>query len=252
MSPTQANNGLAWATRHFFSSCHIHVIPGYKQPRLQSQPSFMNILSLAALTGLFVMQSTAPAPNPASRQSVPTPDDAKQRLELADEVNGLHGIGSPWHLKASFEVFGPDGKSSDIGTYEEWRLNDQQFRVAFHSSSLSVEEFATDHGIFYTGQWPGMPLNDLSRLISNPVPPYKPEKVVLENYQHSFGAQQLPCTSLRSATEKTPTINAASLCFTHAGAFLEYMNFSNGAIQILFKEVGSVRGHYMAKVWKSL
>jgi hypothetical protein len=30
------------------------------------------------------------------------------------------------------------------------------------------------------------------------------------------------------------------------------MNFSNGAIQILFKEVGSVRGHYMAKVWKSL
>ena len=73
--------------------------------------------------------------------NVTTPTDPKQRMELAKTVNGLLGLDIPWHLKATYEVFGPDGKSTDKGTFEEWRLNANQYRIALHSPSISAEEF---------------------------------------------------------------------------------------------------------------
>jgi hypothetical protein len=72
---------------------------------------------------------------------VATPADPKQRMELAKKVNGLLGLDIPWHLQATYEVFGPEGKSTDAGTFEEWRLNANQYRIAWHSPSISAEEF---------------------------------------------------------------------------------------------------------------
>jgi hypothetical protein len=72
-----------------------------------------------------------------------TPRDAKERMELAEKVNGLQGLDISWHLKASYEVVGTDGKSTDTGTYEEWRVSAKQYRVALHSPSISVEEYGT-------------------------------------------------------------------------------------------------------------
>ena len=76
---------------------------------------------------------------PASPAEVMTPKDAKERMDLARKVNGLQGLDIPWHLKASYEVFAADGKSSDTGTYEEWRVNAKQYRIALHGSSVSVD-----------------------------------------------------------------------------------------------------------------
>jgi hypothetical protein len=103
--------------------------------------------------------ATSPAPSaaagpasqagaPATPTNVATPSDPNQRMELAGKMNGLLGLDIPWHMKATYEVFGPDGKSTDTGTYEEWRLNADQYRIAFHSPSISAEEFGTDHGVF--------------------------------------------------------------------------------------------------------
>src|SRR5271163_2212389 len=110
---------------------------------------------------LFVLaqSTTAPAPPaaggassqpgpPASPAEVTTPKDAKERMDLARKVNGLQGLDVPWHLKANYEVFAADGKSSDTGTYEEWRVNAKQYRIALHGSSVSVEVYGTDHGVF--------------------------------------------------------------------------------------------------------
>src|SRR5580692_5789586 len=83
---------------------------------------------------------------PATPTNVATPADPNQRMELAGKMNGLLGLDIPWHIKATYEVFGPDGKSTDTGTYEEWRLNADQYRIALHSPSISAEEFGTDHG----------------------------------------------------------------------------------------------------------
>jgi hypothetical protein len=95
--------------------------------------------------------SSQPAPD-TSPAEVMTPKDAKERMDLARKVNGLQGLDIPWHLKASYEVFAADGKSSDTGTYEEWRVNAKQYRIALHGSSVSVEEYGTDHGVFRAGE----------------------------------------------------------------------------------------------------
>ncbi len=132
--------------------------------------------------------SSQPAP-PASAAEVITPKDPKERMDLARKVNGLQGLDVPWHLKASYEVFGADGKSSDTGTYEEWRVNATQYRVALHGSSVSVEEYGTDHGVFRTGEqdWPGRPLSSIQTMVERPIfPERNPEKTVLQNYERSF------------------------------------------------------------------
>jgi hypothetical protein len=73
-------------------------------------------------------------------------------MDLARKVNGLQRLDVRWHLKANYEVFAADGKSSDTGTYEEWRVNAKQYRIALHGSSVSVEEYGTDHGVFRAGE----------------------------------------------------------------------------------------------------
>ncbi len=59
-------------------------------------------------------------------------------MELATKVNGLKGLDVPWHLKATYQVFGPDGKQTEKGTYEEWRVSAQQYRIALHRPSEST------------------------------------------------------------------------------------------------------------------
>jgi hypothetical protein len=110
------------------------------------------LLSLGASFLLaFVQASTTPPPplaSPAASQATPpaggevsTPTDPKERLELGRKMNGLRGLAPlPWHLKATYEVFDQEGKSKDKGTYEEWRVNAKQYKLAFHSAELSLED----------------------------------------------------------------------------------------------------------------
>src|ERR1700733_2901341 len=92
--------------------------------------SLILVILLMGCLGFAQAQETPPAPAGPPSQAVPstssavvtTPTDPKERMELAEKVNGLHGLDIPWHLKASFEVFGLDGKSTDKGIFEKWRV----------------------------------------------------------------------------------------------------------------------------------
>jgi TonB family protein len=187
-----------------------------------------------------------PTPSPAE---VTTPTDPKERMELAQKVNGLHGLDMPWHLKASYEVFGIDGKSTDNGTFEEWRVNNKQYRVALHSPTISAEEYGTDHGVFRTGDqsWPGRPLSLIARMIMRPVPPpEQPDKIVLQNYERSVGKQKLQCTALIHREAKQTMQDAASYCFASANAVLFYSGTSNKMFQTVFEHISIVHGQYFA------
>jgi hypothetical protein len=85
-------------------------------------------------------------------------------MELATKVNGLQGLNVPWHLKAAYQLFGPDGKETEKGTCEEWRVNAQQYRIALQGPTQSKEEYGTDHGTFRTGDrgWLRRPLSSTS------------------------------------------------------------------------------------------
>jgi len=155
-------------------------------------------------------------------------------MDLARKVNGLQGLDIPWHLKASYEVFAADGKSSDTGTYEEWRVNATQYRVALHGSSVSAEMYGTDHGVFRAGEqdWPGKPLSSIQTMIERPIfPERNPEKTVLQNYERSFGKEKVACTALMGRGTQATTQNSPSFCFSSNNAVLFYASTGNQMYQ---------------------
>ena len=222
--------------------------------------SLILVVLLISFLGFAQAQATPPgppAPVTAPSQAAPstnsgemvTPTDPKERMELAQKVNGLHGLDIPWHLKASYEVFGLDGKSTDKGTYEEWRVSAKQYRLALHSPTVSAEEYGTDHGVFRTGDqgWPGRPLSSIRAMIAQPVlPPVHPEKTVLQNYERSFGKLKLQCTALVDQGAKQKMEDAPSYCFASTNAILFYSGSFSRMYQTLFEHISLVHGYYFA------
>jgi TonB family protein len=218
------------------------------------------VILLISSVGFAQTQATLPGPPApitapsqatpsASSAEVVTPTDPKERMELAQKVNGLHGLDIPWHLKASYEVFGLDGKPTDAGTFEEWRVGAKQYRVALHSPTISAEEYGTDHGVFKTGDqsWPGRPLSLIRRMIMQPVPsPEQPDRIVLQNYERRFGKEKLPCTALINRDAKQTMENAASYCFASKNAVLFYSGSFSKMYQTLFEHISIVHGQYFA------
>lgn len=197
-----------------------------------------------------VQPTAAAQPAPSVQpEDAPTPSDPKERLKLAEEVNGLHGFDMPWHLKASYEVFAPDGSSKDKGTYEEWRKDAKQYKIAFHSPAVSVEEYGTDHGIFRSGgkDLPRKPLSLIKEEIMQPVAlEGNPEKVQLKNYERSFGKGKAPCTALVTRDGNETTETAASFCFAPQNAVVLYTSSPYRRFQALLEHIAFTNGHYLA------
>jgi hypothetical protein len=192
------------------------------------------------------LQARPQAAGPTPPQDVPTPSAPKERLALAEKVNGLHGVDIPWHLKASYEVFAPDGTSKDKGSYEEWWKDGKQYKIALHSPAISVEEYGTDHGTFRSGgqDWPGRPLSLLQATIMRPVPPREnPEKAHLQNYERSFGAGKLPCTALLFRDDNGMMDNATSYCFARTNAVVLYTSTPYRRYQALLEHIAFLHGH---------
>jgi TonB family protein len=211
----------------------------------------MLCLGVSLLLAL-AQSTTAPAP-PAAQAAAPaaliTPKDANERMELAERVNGLLGIDIPWHLKATYEVFGVDGKSTDTGTYEEWRVNAQQYRRAMHSPSLSIDVYGTEHGTFGTGgqDWPGRPLSLIEGMITRPITGKRdPEKTALQNYERNFGAGKLPCTAVMVRGSQQTAQDSTAFCFAPENAVLVYSSWGNHVYQTVFEHIVIAHGHYLA------
>ena len=204
-------------------------------------------LVMLALLAPFLM-TPALAATAVGGSDLNTPNDARARIVLAERTNGLRLVDVPWHLKASYVVFADGGTTSDAGTYEEWRVSEKEYRVALHSSSLSVEEFGTAHGVFRVGQgdWPREPLSSITSMIAGPSFPHISDDTVLENFQHSFGASKLTCTAVRKRSEHTTLTDFPSYCFSPTDAVLLYTSSANAASQTVFEHFKTMRGHYLA------
>jgi hypothetical protein len=223
----------------------------------------MLLLSLGTSFLLTLAQASAPLAAPAAAasasQAVPvakgvdlsTPTDPKERLELGQKVNGLRGLDPlPWHLKASYEVFDADGKPKDKGTFEEWRVSAKQYKLAFHSAELSLEEYGTDHGIFRSGgqDWPSSPVGGVQQEIVQPIPfQVGVAKGGFENTQRALGTLKLPCTAVLYGNPKEVLENAAAYCFAPMNGVLLYSSGTKKEFQTLFEHISTVHGQYVAR-----
>jgi TonB family protein len=218
-------------------------------------PSAFLLLALAQAAT--VPQSPAaaspspPVAAPAAAGNVDTPNDPKQRIELGRNVNGLHGLNlGPWHLKASYEVFAPDGTVDDKGTFEEWWIRAKQYKMTFHSLKLSLEEYGTPHGTFRTGgqDWPSKPVGMLPTLLMKPIEGETGSKErKLKNYDRTLGTLRLQCTAFVSPAETDFEQNSYSYCFAKSNAILLYSTNPQRVFQTIFEQVSLVQGHYLGR-----
>jgi TonB family protein len=198
------------------------------------------------------------AGGPAEQQAVPvgiesyaTPDDPKDRLEAGWRSNGLERPGSqPWHLKAIYEVFDADGKPSDKGTFEEWWVNQTQYRLSYSGTKFSQEEYGTDHGFFHAGDpnWPDGPLRLLQPTVIRPIP--SPEEINdwgKHNVERKFGDLKLSCTALSYHGGKEVSENSPAFCFDRSKIVLRYSNTSFRATQTIFDHPTVFRDGFVAR-----
>ena len=182
-------------------------------------------------------------------QSIPaTPTDPNERLELGRKLNGLQGVNFPWHLKASYEVFDTAGKSQDKGTFEEWWVSERRYKLAYHSTQFSQEEYSTDRGIFHSGDagWPSSPVSLLRRAITEPLPLKVGDNWEQRNLERKLGKTRFVCTALSQHTKNVDE-SSASFCFEPTTVVLRYSNTGDRVEQTLYNNIVLYRGRLIAR-----
>ena len=217
----------------------------------------MPILSLTASFLLAIAQATTASPaaaplpaGPATKPAdLPTPQDAKERMALAEKVNGLAGLDLPWHLKATFEVLAAGASTPETGTYEEWHGTDKQYHVAIHSPTTSVEEYGNAQGEFRVGtqDWPLLPVSAIRKMVIQPVDPSNdPEKFALQNYERKFGPDKYQCTAVMVKKSSERPEDANSFCFLPTNAVVLLTSTEEKLFQTVYERSSRVHGRYLA------
>ncbi len=97
----------------------------------------------------------------AASGSVPTaqlvPQNARELLLAAAQVNGLDSPGlKPWHILVSYEKFDGGVNTADRGSYEEFWVAPNQYRLSYTSRDITQTDIATEKALYRTGAdgWP--------------------------------------------------------------------------------------------------
>jgi hypothetical protein len=184
------------------------------------------------------------------------PQDPRELLLAAANINGLDAPGlKSWHILVSYDKFDEDGDNVDSGKYEEYWITPRQYRLSYTSHDFTQTDFATENGLFRTGddRWPG---ELQTRVRDEFVRPMfrelnlqfaKPEKKMRE-----FGKVQLPCVILRATTgNMTISDNGlAAFCFEPNSLILRYSKggMAPGTVwdQIEYNRIVRFQGRYIA------
>ena len=203
---------------------------------------------------------TPALPATSSGQTVPrevVPRDPKELLLAAAQVNGLDAPGlKPWHILVSYDKFDGDGDNVDSGTYEEFWVGASQYRLTYTSHDFTQTDFATENGLFRTGndKWPG---ELQTRVRDEFVRPMfremdfdysKPERE-----KRDFGKVKLPCVMLRRPETGYMTVAGgarAGFCFEPDSLILRYSKGGMGRStiwdQTLYSRIMQFQDRYVA------
>lgn len=142
-------------------------------PKLMRLARVLCLCLLAPAAGVSG-QTPSPGAPPASAQTATSalPDDPAALLQLAAQVNGLHGTDlKPWHIRATWETLDDQGKPKDQGTLEEWWAGDKKYKVTYKSDKVDRTSYQTDHGFYLAERTSANPWQfaTAERLIRQPV-----------------------------------------------------------------------------------
>ena len=92
---------------------------------------------------------------------------------LAANSNGLVTPGlQPWHLKASFKLFDPQGKTTDDGTIEEFWAGHHKIRITYTGRNFTQTTYWTEAGMLQSGssELPSYLIPELLAALVEPIP----------------------------------------------------------------------------------
>jgi TonB family protein len=108
------------------------------------------VLLVVASAGAVAQDSTPAAATAQATQ--PAPTDSKEIMLQAAKLNGLTGENvKPWHLKATYELLGDDGKPADQGTYEEFWVSSTKYKRTYTGVNLTQTDYGSDKGELRAG-----------------------------------------------------------------------------------------------------
>ncbi len=122
----------------------------------------------------------------------------------------------PWHIKATFQLFGDDGVVTEEGTYEEFWASPFQFKRTFTGKSFSQTAYGSQKGVLLastTGETPDLLLAARNNLVS-PMPFFD---AIIQNTTYTTkplnsGSLKLLCAIPTASAPGAPADNSA-YCF---------------------------------------
>jgi TonB family protein len=189
-------------------------------------------------------QDSTPAPG-TPQATTSEPADPKALMLQAARLNGLTGDDlKPWHLKATYQLLGDDGKPTDQGTYEEFWVSSTKYKRIFTGNNLSVSEYGTDKGELRSGasQSFSPPLLDAQHDL---VEPFPTEKTIQTS---EFSIKQIDSNGAKlSCLSLTPQAYPGyTYCVDGGQSMLRVSVCAAESIQILHNRILRFQGHFIA------
>jgi len=129
------------------------------------------------------------------------PTNPKELMLLAAKTNGLSGDDvKPWHLKAVFTLFNEQGTVKDQGTYEEFRVSEHKFKIAFTSYAFSQTDYGMEKGVLRSGAREPVP-GPLSQLRNEFTDPLEQNELATKHPRYSMKKRTAGSTNLLCLNE---------------------------------------------------
>ena len=117
---------------------------------------FALVPDLTAVFGQAAVQSA-----PQTNQVNPVmPKDLSGLMLLGWRVNGVEGVDKPWHLKATYQTFNADGKPKGQGTFEEWWVSPEKWKLSYSGTGFNQTHYRNDGKTSVTGDPGWVPFQD--------------------------------------------------------------------------------------------
>lgn len=210
------------------------------------------LLALSAHAQTPAPQSATPATTPppvATAGSLPS--DPAALLQLASQVNGLHGADlQPWHVRATWQLT-EAGMPPEQGTWEEWWGGEKKWKISFTADGFQQTRYMSDQGGSFTGDidWLRLPFLTIGDFVQMGLP----SSSDLARDELSRTSLDVGTVPLQCATRSAPSRGAGSdrlayateYCFTADSPALRLATGRN--MRVALNSLVQFQGRYLAR-----
>lgn len=163
-------------------------------------------------------------------------------------LNGLESADvRPWHITMTYDEFDEDGDNVHSGTYEEFWASPKEFKQIYKSDDFNQTDYATDRGLFRSGdqRWPNsVELQVRAEVIA---PFYY--ATTLQDYrgtsvERTISGYNLECVLIEKDSMRLS--DPTQYCFESDGSILRYSR-GFGWFQTAYNRVMSFQGRNVAQ-----